>query len=417
MPSDGTDWRTELSSQLAGRFFPQSTEEDRKAALGQGIGRFGSALKMASIQGSWTKAAPFLMGAYSAGVDEYRNSLKEIIDARMKTEDRAYQEEQRAVQRETQGEEREKRGRERAFREAAPSQIGNLRSQFEKTIVDTDIDENERATFQSSFDAEVTAFENDPSPENQRKILDVIAKAAAAAGETEKFQEGMSQDKQKAADALGLSVDEYVTRYLPAKLKDEEIERAEKLRQIREAGASRAEAAETRTDASRKRARTKKYDEIVDAQFEALQRGEVTTTPSGLEMLPVVPGITYRQPPASYNVDSKRRDALLANKDFREFMASPEQAQSIDESVAGMIRGAFPDVEIVEDESGLLSISAEDWAAVVKTLQNPVSAAKSSGPAKKLISRAKVEAAAKKNGLSIEQAIAEAQDAGYEVTP
>lgn len=412
---DGLDWRSKLADELAGRFFPMSTPEDRDAAIGQGISRYGTMLKAAGMSPDWRHAAQFIGQAYGSGVDTYRKSLEDIVKARMEQEDRGHTlakreyeigqlEEQKARFEEEKGE----RGRKAAYREKVPSQIGNIRSQFEETLKDKDIDDTERAGLLSAFNAAVDAAEAEQSPEAMQRVISVMRDAAKAAGESEQF--AVEEDQ-----ALR-------TRAREAGYEDPEAYRAEFMPRQRKAALEvLAEGSAQRGESARRRAEDRRRDELNRKVEDAFLKGETLTTPGGYEMLPDTPGIYFARPQkAGIPAGDKIRSRLSTNKKLLQLMGSPQEAEMIDEETAGLLKNFFGIEPVVQD--GTISLRPEDWQTFVNDMKELAEGGMKSETAPaavggKTTTRAEIEATAKKIGKSAAEVEQDAIAAGYRILP
>lgn len=411
---DGVDWRQALADRLASSFFPMSTPEDRRSALGEGISRYGTMLKMAGMSPDWRHAARIIGQAYGSGVDTYRSALEGIIKSRMEDEDRAhtllkrdYELEALEEDRLKSADERGERERKAAYREKVPSQIGTLRSQFEKTLQDTDIDEVERGDLMSAFSAAVDRAEAEQSPEAMSDVIAVMRDAAEKAGESEQFAKSEEQAMAKAARSAGYdNVEEYKAKFLSAKKKSDLAEMAEE-------GAQRGEAARLRGISQRR-------DELNRKVEEAFMSGKPLTTPGGYEMLPDTPGIYFARPAkAGSGATDKALQRLATNKKLLQLAGSPDEAQMLDEETAGLLRNFFGIEPVVQD--GTISIRPEDWQSFVNDMKEIATGGMKSETAAppaaggKTTTRAEIEAAAKKAGKSVAEVERDAIRAGYRI--
>lgn len=403
-------WQQRISNRVAGNRFPGASQEDRDMAFRRGAGALGEVLLAAALAPDARSRAAVLARALPSAAGAYRQELGSIVKARDEQGDREYQRTQRAREGERYEHEKGQRarnvteqGREDAERGALEGQGGEWRAQFERYISDKDINDNERGALSTAFNTALSRFEANPSPANADKVLAALSGTAKAANEYEDLVTEATNELTKEALKTNRTPEEV------AKAMGESDLRKSILEKLQISNAQRSATRGARDDEKAER-----YGALEQQVFDAFLRGEPMSTPAGHLLIPDTPGVSVANPPRTQQTRMSELDKLvLKNPDIQALAGSATMAESISPETAGILQRWMPDLQFSEGNDGSIVLPANErikflqqWTAAGSGQGAATSAAPpQAGPKPKVMSRADVEAAAKADGVSMEEAV------------
>lgn len=404
------NWQQRISNRVAGNRFPGASQEDRDAAFRRGAGALGEVLLAAALAPDARSRAAVLARALPSAAGAYRQELGGIVKARDEQEDREYQRAQRGREEERYSYEKgqrernvEEQGREEAERSALEGQGAEWRAQFERYISDKDINDNERGALSTTFNTALSRFEANPSPKNADAVLASLSTTAKAANEYEELVTEATNELVKEAVKSNRTPEEVAKAIGNKEMQDAILQR------LRIQGAQADLARGARGDV-----RSAKFEDLENRALDALLAGSPLQTPSGHYLLPDTPGLSIANPPRSQQARMSELDKLvLKNPDIQALAGSKTMAESISPETAGLLQRWMPDLQFSESDDGSIVLPANER---IKFLQQWTAAGSGqgsapgvvpppAGPAPKVMSRADVEAAAKADGVSMEEAV------------
>lgn len=332
-------WKQRLADRAAGPLGAASSREDRDMAMRRGMGEFGNMLIQAALAPDARSRAAVLARALPQASNAFRKELAGIIDVKRGEEDRAAE----LTKREREGEryEYDKSQRKRTQRdqargdeasEALLGQADEWRATFDSYLSDNDVNENERGALSAQFNTALAAFEKNPSPAQADRVLSSLVSAAKAANKEEELQDEVAQEHAKAAAGLGLSVDEYVNKYLVGKRKNE----------MTSWTVNALNAAEARARAEENAKERELNDRLRGLQGEALDSmmaGTPKTLPDGTVIAPDTPGINFLRPQRASGSGMADRivQSVIKEEDFGRWLEDPSvMPPSISGSLAAL---------------------------------------------------------------------------------